>query len=53
MNVVGGSTLVRTLGDMRSTDGEAITVAPGSPLRVRIPIGLPAEGALIARVLGD
>jgi putative protease len=47
-----GNRLV-TLAEMRSLDGEPITVAPGSPLRVRLPLGAPAEGALIARLLGD
>jgi putative protease len=39
------------LTQMRSLDGEALQVASGSPLRVRIPIEGPAEGALIARLV--
>jgi putative protease len=39
------------LTQMRSMDGEALQVASGSPLRVRIPIEGPAEGALIARLV--
>lgn len=31
--------------------GEPITVAPGSPLRVRIPLDGPVDGALIARLV--
>lgn len=40
-----------TLADMRSLDGEPMTVAAGSPIRVRVPLGQPAEGALLARLL--
>ncbi|MBE2263675.1 MAG: tRNA 5-hydroxyuridine modification protein YegQ [Burkholderiaceae bacterium] len=40
-----------TLEQMQSLDGDALQVAPGSPLRVRIPMTGPAEGALIVRVL--
>ena len=40
-----------TLEQMRSLDGEALQVAPGSPLRVRIPLEGPVEGALIARLV--
>jgi U32 family peptidase len=36
---------------MKSLDGQAITVAPGSPLHVWIPLDGPADGALLARVL--
>jgi len=39
------------LTQMRSLDGEALQVASGNPLRVRIPIEGPAEGALIARLV--
>ncbi len=39
------------LEQMRSLEGEALQVAPGSPLRVRIPLENPAEGALLARLL--
>ena len=45
-----GNRLIK-LEQMKSLDGDALQVAPGSPLRVRIPITGPAEGALIARVL--
>lgn len=38
------------LAQMKSEKGEAIDVAPGSPLKVWIPIDGPAEGALIARM---
>ena len=40
-----------TLEQMRNLDGEAITVAPGSPLQVRIPLEARFAGALIARIL--
>ncbi len=46
----GGNRIVQ-LDAMRNMDGESITVAPGSPLRVRIPLGTPYRGALIARML--
>jgi len=36
---------------MRNMDGDAIEVAPGSPLHVRIPLGEQYKGALIARML--
>ena len=39
------------LTQMRGLEGEELQVAPGSPLRVRIPLESPAEGALIARLL--
>jgi putative protease len=39
------------LTQMKSLDGEAISVAPGSPLRVWIPLDGPVDGALIARIL--
>ena len=45
-----GNRLVR-LEQMRGLEGEALQVASGSPLRVRIPLEGPAEGALIARLL--
>jgi len=35
---------------MKNGKGEAIDVAPGSPLKVWIPIDGPADGALIARM---
>ncbi|MFM1948394.1 MAG: hypothetical protein RL706_415 [Pseudomonadota bacterium] len=38
------------LTHMKSEKGEAIHVAPGSPLKVWIPVDGPAEGALIARM---
>ncbi|MGV0959518.1 MAG: tRNA 5-hydroxyuridine modification protein YegQ [Limnohabitans sp.] len=38
------------LTQMKSEKGEAIDVAPGSPLKVWIPMDGPAEGALIARM---
>jgi putative protease len=34
-------------------DGEPITVAPGNPLHVRVPLDARFNGALIARMLGD
>jgi putative protease len=39
-----------TLDAMRNQDGEAITVAQGSPIRVWVPLAAPVEGALIARL---
>ena len=39
------------LTQMKSLEGEPITVAPGSPLRVWIPLDGPVDGALIARIL--
>jgi putative protease len=38
-----------TLEQMRNLDGESITVAPGSPLQVRIPLEARYTGALLAR----
>jgi len=35
---------------MKTLDGEAINVAPGSPLRVWIPLAPAAERALLARM---
>jgi len=40
-----------TLEQMRNLDGDAITVAPGSPLQVRIPLDGRYAGALLARVM--
>ncbi|MFN3377124.1 MAG: tRNA 5-hydroxyuridine modification protein YegQ [Burkholderiaceae bacterium] len=39
------------LTTMHDLEGQPITVAAGNPVRVRIPIEGPAEGALIARLL--
>ena len=36
---------------MFNLDGEPVQVAQGSPVRVRIPLAGPVEGALIARLL--
>lgn len=38
------------LEQMQGLDGAPLQVAAGSPLRVRIPLAEPAEGALLARV---
>jgi putative protease len=38
------------LEQMRGLDGAPLQVAAGSPLRVRIPLAGPADGALLARV---
>jgi len=35
---------------MHNQDGDAIAVAQGSPIRVWVPLGVPAEGALVARL---
>ncbi len=40
-----------TLEHMRNPDGEPITVAPGSPLQVRIPLEERYSGALLARLI--
>ena len=40
-----------TLEQMQKLDGEAVTVAPGSPLKVRIPLPEQYQGALLARHL--
>ena len=40
-----------TLEHMRNLDGEPITVAPGSPLQVRIPLEERYSGALLARLI--
>ena len=40
-----------TLEQMQKLDGEAVTVAPGSPLKVRIPLPEQYQGALLARIL--
>jgi len=45
-----GNRMVK-LEAMHNLDGEPIKVAPGSPLRVRIPLESQFEGALIARML--
>ena len=45
-----GNRTVR-LEQMRGLEGEELQVASGSPLRVRIPLENPAEGALLARLL--
>ena len=45
-----GNHVVR-LEHMRNLDGEAITVAPGSPLQVRIPLEDRYAGALLARLI--
>ncbi len=45
-----GNELVQ-LTEMRNLDGDAISVAPGSPLHVRIPLDARFNGALIARRL--
>jgi len=45
-----GNRTVR-LTQMKSLEGEPISVAPGSPLRVWIPLEGPVEGALIARIM--
>ncbi|WP_313074607.1 tRNA 5-hydroxyuridine modification protein YegQ [Melaminivora sp.] len=39
------------LKEMFNLDGEPVQVAQGSPIRVRIPLQEPADGALIARLL--
>ena len=44
----GGNRSVQTTA-MKNLDGETISVATGSPLRVRIPLEAPADGALLAR----
>ncbi len=45
-----GNQIVK-LQAMRNLDGEPIEVAPGSPLRVRIPLAEQYKGALLARLL--
>ncbi|HNN17936.1 MAG TPA: tRNA 5-hydroxyuridine modification protein YegQ [Giesbergeria sp.] len=45
-----GNRLVQ-LTQMRGLEGEELQFASGSPLRVRIPLEGPAEGALLARLL--
>ena len=45
----GNRTLL--LERMFNLDGDPITVAQGNPVRVRIPLDGPVEGALIARRL--
>ncbi len=39
------------LTQMQNLDGEPVQVAPGDPVRVWVPLGLPAEGGLVARLL--
>ena len=39
------------LAQMFNLEGAPVQVAQGSPVRVRIPLEAPAEGALIARLL--
>ncbi|MCK6426885.1 MAG: tRNA 5-hydroxyuridine modification protein YegQ [Burkholderiaceae bacterium] len=39
------------LAAMRGADGASLQVAPGNPLHVWLPLGVPAEGAMIARVI--
>ena len=39
-----------TLDRMTHLDGAAVEVAPGSPLRVWVPLGAPSQGALLARL---
>ncbi|MEJ6000522.1 prephenate-dependent tRNA uridine(34) hydroxylase TrhP [Paucibacter soli] len=46
----GGNRRLR-LTQMQDAEGRAIQVAPGSPLRVWLPLGQPAEGGLLARLL--
>jgi putative protease len=40
-----------TLEAMQNLNGESITIAPGSPLQVRIPLEARYAGALLARLL--
>ncbi|HEX5805035.1 MAG TPA: tRNA 5-hydroxyuridine modification protein YegQ [Macromonas sp.] len=46
----GGNRVIE-LDQMRNSEGEAIQVASGNPLRVWVPLGAPSEGALLARLL--
>lgn len=46
----GGNRVIQ-LHTMTTLDGEPVRVAQGSPLRVWVPLGAPAEGALLARLL--
>jgi U32 family peptidase len=39
------------LQSMAGQEGEPLQVAQGNPVRVWVPLGLPAEGALLARLL--
>ena len=39
------------LEQMFNLEGEPVQVAPGNPVRVRIPVEGPVEGGLIARLL--
>ena len=45
----GGNRTVQVTS-MKNLDGEEISVASGSPLRVWIPLAAPANGALLARL---
>jgi putative protease len=36
---------------MRNQEGETITVAQGSPIKIWVPLAAPSEGALIARLI--
>ena len=45
----GGNRMMQVTA-MKNVDGEEISVASGSPLRVWIPLDGPAEGALLARL---
>ena len=56
--LAGADTVYRSVdaqGNVIFTDnperGEPVQVAPGDPVRVWIPLGAPAEGGLIARLL--
>ncbi len=42
---------VITVVQMFDTEGAPLSVAAGNPLRVRLPLGAPSEGALLARLL--
>ncbi len=42
---------VITVEQMFDTEGAPLSVAAGNPLRVRLPLGAPSEGALLARLL--
>ncbi len=46
-----GNRTVRLEGMQAAATGEPLQVASGSPLRVRIPLEGPAEGAMLARLL--
>jgi len=40
-----------TLSAMQDGNGQPIEVAAGNPLRVWVPLGAPADGALLARLV--